>query len=404
MTFRRRAAGSLPTLLIVFVLLHVWLAVINLYWAPAGYSDVRGVYLRWMQQGFDTGSWVGIDTPWVYPIVALLPLVLVYLPGAALYPVSWMVLVTILDLVALFVLVGWRGPRRLAAGWWWTAFLFLLGPIAVGRIDTISVSVVVIAIALLARRPAIAVVLLTVATWIKVWPVALLGAIVLAAVRRVRTVVIAVATSAVIVCAALALGVGGRITSFVAAQTGRGLQIEAPVSVPWLWAAASGSPATRVYFDTQIITYQVNGPATDVASAVMTPLLAIAIVAVALLGVRAARRGVEASVIFPALVLALLTCLIVFNKVGSPQYVAWLAAPLLLMVGEPRRYRVPIALTMTTAVLTQFIYPYLYFAVLDLNPAMLAVLTLRNLLLIALFVWAVIALVRHGSPRSPRYA
>lgn len=401
---RRRLAASPLALLVVFVALHAWLGVINLYWAPAGYSDVRGVYLRWMQQAFDTGSWVGIDVPWVYPVVALVPLALPYLAGAALYPVSWLWLVTILDVVALGVLVGFRSPRRLRAGWWWTAFLFLLGPIAVGRLDSISVPIVIIAVALLTRRPRVAVALLTLATWIKVWPVAVLGAVLIAAKGRWRTVVVALVTSAVVVAVALALGSGARVASFVTAQTARGLQIEAPVSVFWLWSAALGGSGTRVYFDTGILTYQVTGPGTDAASAAMNPLLLIAVVVVALLGVRAVRRGAAASDILPALIVGLIACLVVFNKVGSPQYIAWLAAPLVLLVDSLARFRLPLALILSAAVLTQFIYPYLYFAILELNPAMLIVLSLRNLLVIALLGWAVVALVRQKGTGAPRYA
>ena len=66
-------------------------------------------------------------------------------------------------------------PRR-DAGWWWTAFLLLLGPVAIGRLDAVVAPLVMLAL-VAARGPgrtALAAVLLTAGAWIKVAPGALL--------------------------------------------------------------------------------------------------------------------------------------------------------------------------------------------------------------------------------------
>jgi hypothetical protein len=34
------------------------------------------LYRWWVSRGTDAGLWVGIDTAWVYPIVALVPMIL----------------------------------------------------------------------------------------------------------------------------------------------------------------------------------------------------------------------------------------------------------------------------------------------------------------------------------------
>ncbi len=157
-------------------------------------------YRYWTEQA-DLGSfYVGIDKAWVYPIVALVPMILAGTFGFGNYASTWLALVFVLDAVAFAVLVGWRRPSRpVALGWWWIAFLLLLGPIALGRIDSISVPVAIVAVLMLAARPRLAAFLLTIATWIKVWPAALIAAAIIASRARVRILVTAVLTSVVIV-------------------------------------------------------------------------------------------------------------------------------------------------------------------------------------------------------------
>jgi hypothetical protein len=138
-----------------------------------------------------------------------------------------------------------------------------------------------------------------------------------------------------------------------------------------------------VYYDRNILTFQVTGPGIDSAIALMTPLLAIAVAVVLLFGIRATYRGAPALVVLPPLSLALVATLIAFNKVGSPQYIAWLAAPVILgIVCNGKHFTVPAILVGVTAALTQLVYPYLYIWLLysNPNPMMLGVLTIRNVM------------------------
>ncbi len=127
----------------------------------------------------------------------------------------------------------------------------------------------------------------------------------------------------------------------------------------------------------------------------MNPLLGAAVIAVLLIGIRAVRRGVPVTRILPELSLGLVAAFIAFNKVGSPQYVAWLAAPVILgLVYQGRGFRRPALLVAVTAGLTQLFYPYLYDHLLLAEPDMVLVLSLRNLLYFVLLGWAVAALWR----------
>ena len=399
----KRIGSSRLTLWLAFLAVHLWLGFLNLYGPGYPLGDVSSVYKFWIEQYIVNNIVVGIDTQWVYPIVAYLPMLLAFSFGQALYSSTWLTMILLLDAAALLFLTGFRRDRgNTAAGWWWVAFLALLGPIAVGRIDSVTVPLALIGMLLLASRPRAAAVVLAMATWIKIWPAALLAAIVIATRVRLRVVIAAAVTSLAVIVVALLLGSGSNVFSFITQQAGRGLQIEAPISTPFLWLAAASSPGTVVYYDTQILTFQVTGPGTPGAAALMTPLLAVAALTIAALGVLAVRRGARATELLAPLSLALVAALIVFNKVGSPQFIGWLAVPVILgavaAIRGGESFRVPAALALVIAALTQLIYPYLYGYLVSVHPLMLIAITSRNLLLIALLAWAVRRVVRLARP------
>jgi hypothetical protein len=387
------------TLWAAFILAHLWLGLLNLYGPGYPMGDVTSVYKFWVDQLIVNDFQVGIDSQWVYPILAFVPMLASLAFGSALYGSTWLSIVMLLNVVGLGVLTDW-GRRRdhNAAGWWWVAFLFLLGPIALGRIDAVTVPLALVGMLLLAHRPRVAALILVAATWVKIWPAALLAAIVISVQERFRIIAVAATASLFIIAVALLMGSGSNVLSFITQQTGRGLQIEAPISSIWLWMARTGVPNTFVYYDQAILTFQVEGPGASIAAMAMTPVLAVAVFCVGIVGVLAVRRGVAALQLLPPLALALVTAFIVFNKVGSPQFESWLMVPVVFgmvtALRGGRSFRVPAALVLVIAALTQAIYPYLYNYVLSVNYVMLIVLTSRNLLLIGLFAWALVAVIR----------
>ena len=388
-----------------FIIAHLWLGLVNLYCRCYPMGDVTAVYKFWVDQAVVNHFYVGIDSQWVYPIVALVPMLLAFAFGSTFYASTWLSMVMLLNCIAFGVLTGWgRRHDRTAIAWWWVAFLFLLGPIALGRIDSVTVPLAMVGVLLLARHPRSSALILAIAMWIKVWPAALLAAIVISVRARLRVVTVALVTSLAIIATVFALGGGAYVFSFISQQTGRGLQIEAPISTVWLWMTAAGVPGTRVYYDLPILTFQVDGPGASVAAGIMTPLLAVAALAICALGVLAVRRGATTIQLLPSLALAFVTAFIVFNKVGSPQFESWLAVPVVLGLVTfhegGRSFRTPAILALVIAAITQAIYPYLYDYVLTVNPVMLIALTARNLLLVVLLGWAVAA-VLHLVGASP---
>jgi hypothetical protein len=396
----RNVAGRRLTLWIAFVLVHVWLGVVNLTAASYPMNDVTGVYRHWTDQAVLAGYWVGIDGPFVYPVLALVPMLAARALGPDLFGGTWLAIVLLVDSVAFATITGWLRTRgRPLVAWWWIAFLLLLGPIAVGRIDSITVPLAIVGLLLLSTRPTAAAVVLAVATWTKVWPAALLAAIVVAARTRAQVAAAAVGTTLAIVVVALAFGSGAHVLSFFAQQAGRGLQVEAPVTTFWMWRAMLGADDTEVYFDRDILTYQVRGPGVEQVAALMTPVLAVVALLIVLLGIRAVRRGTAAVDLLPPLALALVVTLIAVNKVGSPQFVGWIAAPVVLglvtrTAGRGIPFRTPAVLALLIAALTQLVYPYLYGELIDLAPALVVVLAARNVMFFVLLGWAVRAVVR----------
>lgn len=414
----RLLARSPIALWAAFLAVHLVLAALGLYGYGWPLGDVTSVYRFWSEQATAAGYWVGIDAPWVYPVLALAPMLAAHagaeamagIPaltvaslGPGLYALSWLALVTALNLGAFGVLTGWgRRAHRYAAGWWWIGFLLLLGPIALGRIDSVTVALAVVGVLWALSRPRVAALVLTVAAWIKVWPGAIVIAMVVATRDRWRVLATAVGTSVAVAALALSFGSGTNVLSFVTEQTGRGLQIEAPVATVWMWLASAGAGGTEVYYDDSILTWQVRGQGVEVASSLMTPLLLLVVGVIASLGVLALHRGATAQALLPPLVLALLTGMIAVQKVGSPQFVSWLAVPVILGLvahreGVAASFRVPASIALVVAALTHITYPYLYGYLLGLYPAMLVVLTAKNLLLLVLLGWAVAAIVALGA-------
>lgn len=389
-----RIAGSRTAVWSAFILTHLWLGYQNVSEPGLPLGDVVNQYKYWAEQADLSTYYVGIDKAWVYPIVALVPMVLAAVFGFANYVGTWLGIVLVLDLAAFAALVGWRRSERpTSIGWWWTLFLLLLGPIAIGRIDAVSVPIAVIAVLFLASRPKFAAFLLTLATWIKVWPAALIAAVIIASRARLRVLVTVVITSAVIVGTSLALGSGANVFSFISQQTSRGLQVESPASTIWMWMAFAHVPGAYPYFDTVINTFEVLGPNAAAMAALLNPLLGLAVIVIAVLGVVAVQRGAAVTELLAPLSLTFVTAFIVFNKVGSPQYMTWLAVPIILglttkALGFGRSFLFPAIIALVIAALTQVLYPIAYDDFLLLHWPLLVDLTARNILLLVLFGWS----------------
>ena len=404
-----RAVLLSPWLLALgFVAVHAWVIRQAITWGYTVYGDVT-LYEWWARHGLATGQWPVLDYDWVYPAGALVPVTLPALVTGGLlgYEIVWTAMVVALNAVATVVLVR-SAPRGVLGAWWWLAFLLALGPIFLGRLDGVVAPLILISLAVAARRPTFATAVATAGAWIKIAPGAVVVA--LAATRArwrdiVRQVVLPGAVvSVVVVGLALAAGAGQRAFSVFGQQEARTLQAES-VFATWFNVARLWDPSVRIDYNDVIFTYEVQGDAARQVASLLDWLLPVAVLLIAALTWWTARRRPDhAGDVMLLSTAALLLSLIVFNKVGSPQFVAWIGPPLAAAIalagpGTRRLWGPPAVGVLLAALGTQIVYPVAYGEFLAGQPAMVVVEALRNLALVVLLVgaaWRIVQLGRDG--------
>jgi len=354
------------------------------------FSDTEQ-YRQWATAGYNPADLTGKISPWVYPVLAQIPIFLANIAGPSLYLLVWFLIITALNAVGLLYLT--RGPRKvtgIAPAWWWLFFTVFMGYLSFARVEGITAPIVLIALLYAAERPVVAGVLLSIATWIKVWPAAVLVPIVIASHKRVQVVLAGAAVTAVVGLGTWLTGGLPHIMDFLLNQGERGMQLEATFSTPWVWLSVFHIAGSRMADNTAINSTEVYGPGASTAAFLMQPLLILAAVIAAILLVRAMSRGAEREELFLEGSLMMVTAFIVFNKVGSPQFIIWLAPVIIAgLTHDWERWKVPAALLMGIAITTFVIYPLFYTPLIHAHPVMAAILTTRNVLLVVLLWWSV---------------
>lgn len=410
-----RILSSRWLLVLGFVAAHVWVIRQAVRWAYTIYGDVT-LYEWWARHGLTSGLWPVLDYDWVYPALALVPVgfpafitpdqfkVTVGDWSMTGYQIAWTAGIVMLNAFATIALVR-TAQRGLLAAWWWLAFLVALGPIWVGRLDGVVAPLILVALVVAPKRPALATAIATAGAWIKIAPGAIVVA--LAATRRrlqdlVRDVIVPGAVvSAVVVGLALLGGAGTRALSVFGQQEARTLQAES-VAATWFSVLRLVDPTVLIDYNDVIFTYEVQGPAARQVASTLDWLLPVAVLVIAGLTWWCARRRPDHAVDLMLLsAAAQLLALIVFNKVGSPQFIAWIGPPLAAAIalagpGTRRLWWPPAVGVLLTALATHLIYPVAYGEFLGGEPWMVAVGVLRNLALVVLLVGAVWRIVQLG--------
>ena len=358
-------------------------------------GDLNLAYQQWMNANVA----YGLSVDWVYPWVAIVPMWLAnaVTPGALLWP--WLIGCALLHLgIALTIAYRSNSGRAYFAMYFWLAGLIMLGPVSISRLDTVSVSLAVIAVYLLSRgSEATAAIWLSIATWIKVWPIAALSALFVAVKQKTNIAVVLVSTNAAILLIGFVLGADASIFSFLTGQTGRGIQVEAPIAAFWLWPAVFGDTNFGIQYSAEMMTFEVFGANLEVFANLMSLVQLGALAITFALGYLAFRKGANLKDIFFWTSFTGILDLIVFNKVGSPQYMAWLVVPIVygILVGLERIQWVAVSVLVLNA-LTWLIYPVLYNGLLQNGFGETLALTIRNLGLIAGLVYANLRLQKLG--------
>ncbi|GAB3175044.1 hypothetical protein GCM10027059_48190 [Myceligenerans halotolerans] len=399
---------------VAFVAAHAWLIHEAWQWEPQIFGDVA-LYEWWARNGIEAARWPVFEYAWVYPVGALVAITppALFSQTTAGYEWVWLGLIVALNAVATIFLARARPRGRLAA-WFWLIFLVALGPIFLGRLDGVIAPIILVALVIAARHPATAMTLATIGAWIKIAPGAVAVAIAATSgslYQFARNVVLPGAlVSTVVLGWALAGGSGGRVLDVFGEQSDRNLQVESVGATPFLLIGMD-SPKYSPTWNDEIYTYEVLGSAPrDVAEALDVALLVVVGLVALLAAFAVRRRPGRAQDILLLAAAAELLALIVCNKVGSPQFIAWLGPPVAAAVAlygrdaaEARRTWLPPALGLiVTAILTKMIFPVRYGEFLGGFPEMTLVGAVRNALLVALLLGAVARLVQIAAAADRR--
>lgn len=390
-----------------FAVVHVFFLAWMMSFIVHGdtFSDTEQ-YREWALLGYNPSDLGGAISPWVYPLLAQLPIFAANLFGPSLYLLGWTLIIIVLNAVGLaFLTRGTRARSGIAPAWFWLFFTLFMGFLSFARVEGITTSLVLIALLYAAERPVVAAVLLSVATWIKVWPAAVIAPLLIASAKRVQVFLAGVAVSAAVAAVAVLTGAGTHLLDFAINQGDRGMQLEATFSTPWVWLSVFHVGGSKIADNVAINSTEVYGPGAEVAAWLMQPLLIAAALIGAALMVWALRRGAQREELLLEGSLLMVTAFIVFNKVGSPQFIIWLLPVVVAgLVHDWDRWKVPATLLMGIAFTTFIIYPLFYTPLIHANPIMAAVLTSRNVLLVTLLVWAVRRTVELGRNAVPAAA
>ncbi|WP_066293997.1 glycosyltransferase family 87 protein [Arthrobacter sp. B6] len=409
-----RVLNSPAGLLWGYLLIHLAFLLFSLAFSLRGAAlGDTAIYRDWMLSGFSDNP-TGGPSASVYPILAVVPMALAGAAGPGLYFSGWVLMVTVLNGLAIGTLTQWgRRQEAIRAAWWWLVFLSVLGFVGFSRVDGVTAPIVLIALAFGVSAPFTAAVLLSIGTWIKVWPAAVLLALFAVGRNRARLMAAGIAVTALAAGLAVVMGWLPKLLNFLTLQGDRGMQLEATFSTPWVWLSVLGVEGSRTYLNVGIGSMQVDGPGTELMSILMQPLLLLAAFTVAGLIFWALHNGkqmggADRTELLLMGSLSLATAFIVFNKVGSPQFVLWLGPAVAAgLAYNWKEWRVPAALVMIIAVATFVVFPVLFNPLSNNHPLAVLVLTIRNLLLMVLLYWSARRLYALGKgvpaevPKAP---
>ncbi|MGO1515611.1 MAG: glycosyltransferase 87 family protein [Agrococcus casei] len=394
---RRLSPGRVRGVMALFVGLHS-LSLLAL-WPTIARGEALGdlvLYRDWAVNAFRGDEIMGITTDWVYPLMAWLPIGVANLFGPNAYQIVWFAMVTILNFFATALLLrASADARHPYAAYVWLGTIAVLSPVAMLRLEGVVAPVVVMALLVLSRFPFIAGVMLAVATWIKVWPAAVIAAVVAARRGGGRIIPAGIIVTAGITVVASLTGGLSHLMSFLSLQTSRALQIESPLAtIPMVLDGLGGSGFYQ-YYNKVLLTTELGGPVPELVAVMSTPLMLAMLLIVAVLIWLQGRRGVDTRQLMLTGALALATALFVLNKVGSPQFMLWILPIVVVgMVTTDSWWSRPAMLTVAASVLTTIVFPLMYPLLLQVHLLPILILAARNALLVWLLVIAVIRLVR----------
>lgn len=368
---------------------------------PRGVMSDVGYYLKEVETILSDPTFAAVLPEYPLPVVLLLALP--WLVGArtlTLYAGAFVGSMLLVDAGLHYLL----RRTNVEGAKFWLAFVPLLGPVMFFRFDLAVTALIALSLLPVGRTATGAAAAgrgaaLAAATALKAWPIVLLAPVVAALPRgrRLAGVAWTLGWGALMAVGSVALAGLARLFSPLSHQANRGLELESTWAVAPMLERAFG--AGEHVLASAYGAVQVEGPwiaaLQNLANAASIVTLAVVLV----VSVRALRMPTPSRQAILLAVLVVVATLIVTNRVFSPQYVVWLAAPVVWMRGRPAgKWR---AAVLVMAAATQLTFPVAFFQLFDadgpwLQPATL-VLAIRNVMMVGLWVWLLVAAWRASS-------
>jgi hypothetical protein len=381
---RRPSAGSrfpIAALSIAFVLTRIlgaWLADHPDQYGRNVTSDV-GIYQYWANR-IAGGEAPYTDVPVEYP-PASLPFIVVpeWLAGLGSYRAALIGLMVAIDVLGLIgLLLTARRWGSLLGPWLWIVVIPLLGPIVYLRLDLVPAVATIWAVERMsagawgAAGGSVAVGALA-----KLYPAVLLPIGFLGSPRRRRFLV---GAGALVVLALLPFAASprGLIRNVIEHHAGRDIHIESTWGLVLLTLSKLGLEVS-VGFDAG--SFNAVTPASSVVRALALASALLALGAATVLAARVVRRG--DGVRLAALMYATVTFTVALSTVFSPQFVLWmLAVGAAAVCATLSPIRGPVLLLVPIAATTQILFPFHYGHLIAVDAGGLALLALRNILVL----------------------
>ncbi|MFC8003136.1 glycosyltransferase 87 family protein [Streptomyces olivaceus] len=406
-----RSAGRSPVWLVAVwgatrLLLLLFVLKVLVFPGPDVTSDVSVIYRDWYEV-LRTGTFPSDDVTWQYPPAAAFAILSPALLPFLEYATAFFVLACAVDAAVLALL--WRAGRgsgRSPRGAWvWVVGVPLLGPTVYARYDLMVTAVAVAALLAAGRHARVAGALAAVGALLKVWP-----ALVLVGMGGRRPWV-AAAVGGAGLAGLFAVTMPGAF-AFLTFQRERGVEVESLGALVFHVARHFGWEGGVLlnYGSMEFL-----GPHVDTVSTVSMGLSAAAFGWLLLWRVRAARSPgprsprsrsqppesqpqpsesrssrspssrsrfaahTAADAAFVAVLLFTVT-----SRVISPQYLVWLVGlATVCRCFRASRMRVPVALVLAASLVTVLEFPLLFADVVASTPLGIALLAVRNGLLVA---------------------
>jgi hypothetical protein len=348
--------------IVVWVVTRVLMLVQVGYWNHAGanYQDA-GQYQQWSEQ-LSFMHVMPIGESWQYPpgaaFVILAPRLGVTLFGIP-YPSGFVVSMLLLDLagLALMALLAKRSGRQIGV-WVWLLAIPVLQSYPILHFDLVPTLLVMVALAIIHRRPGWFGALAGFGAAIKVWPIALLFG---EWDRRRLLRATMVAAGAIALVFAFAAILFGNQSAFFHNQDVRGLEVEAVGGIPWYARQTiTGRPLPSLPRDG---TLEIASGAADAVAVVLKWLGLLALLAAALWwiarerGIRRGRLDLAEAAVSRDFIFTVVMLQIVASRVLSPQFMIWLVGlcAVILTAGTRRMAR-PAWVTIGAVVITAGLY------------------------------------------------